>query len=122
MVIDNNVSLLVFVAVGVVIPFLVDLVTKKLASGALKQTSLLALSLVSSLLVEFGKVIAAGGVFDWQTAGYGAITTFIIGVGVYTGLSRTPVLGRDSVISNLIPGGLGKTQPIKEIPGFNPNQ
>ncbi len=116
MVVNDNVSLLVFLAVGVVLPFLVDLVTKQLASGALKQTVLLALSLVSGVLVEFITTIQAGGSFDWTTAAYGAVTAFATGVVVFKGLDATPILGRTGVISQAVPGGLGKEQAIVEAP------
>lgn len=109
----GNLSLAVFAVVGLVLPFLVDLVTKKLASGALKQTVLLALSLVSGVLVAFLGSLNTGTSFDWYVAGTGALVTFITGVATFLGLKDTPVFGRDSVLSNPTAGfGLGKEQPV----------
>ena len=113
----SNVSLVVFALVGLVLPFLVDLVTKKLASGAVKQTVLLVLSLVSGVLVAYLGALNSGTAFDWVVAGTGAFISFITGVATFLGLDTTPVLGRNSVLSNPTPNfGIGKEQPVVEAP------
>jgi hypothetical protein len=111
----DNVSLLVFLAVGLIIPFLVDLVTHKLASGALKQTVTLALALSSGVLGEFSVAHASNADFNWQTAGYGALTTFITGVAVYRGLNQTKAIGSEGIINKLIPGGLIGSAPVTPV-------
>jgi hypothetical protein len=98
-----------------VIPFVVDLVTHKLASGSLKQTVTLALSLVSGVLGEFSVAHASNADFNWQTAGYGALTTFITGVAVYRGLNQTKAIGSDGIINKLIPGGLIGSAPVAPV-------
>lgn len=113
----SNVSLVVFALIGLVLPFLVDLVTKKLASGALKQTVLLVLSLVSSVLVAYLGALNSGTSFDWVVAGTGAFISFITGVATFLGLNQTPVLGRNSVVSNPTAAfGIGKEQAVVEAP------
>lgn len=125
MVVNSDISLVVFAVVGLVIPFVVDLVTKQLASQALKQTVLLALSLISGVLIEFINTTSQGGVFDWHVAAIGALTTFVTGVATIKGLDGTPILGRTSVLSTPTSNfGIGKQQAVVPAPAVvaNPSE
>lgn len=108
-VVNSPLSLLIFVVVGLLLPILVDLVTKRLASGAVKSSVLLALSLVTGLLTAFLHAVNAGVPFDWATALYGAAVTFVLGVVSFFGLtSSLGISGKDGAIQRALPGGIGK--------------
>lgn len=110
MIINSPLTLLVFVIVGLVLPILVDLVTKRLASGAVKSTVLLALSLVTGVLTEFLASLNAGNDFDWPAAGYGAAVTFVLGVVSFFGLtSSLGISGKDGAVQRALPGGIGRS-------------
>lgn len=70
--------------IGVFIPILVGLVTKRVTSPAVKSLLLLALSAVSGFLTEY--VNSAN--FVWQQALLTTVVTFVIGVATYYGLWR----------------------------------
>ncbi len=72
--------------VAFVLPVLVGLVTTRATSAGLKAWLLAALSLVSSLLVELGRTIAAGGVFDVGVALLLALPAFVVSVASHYGL------------------------------------
>lgn len=111
LVVNSPLSLLVFVVVGLLLPLLVDLVTKRLASGAVKSTVLLALSLATGVLTTFLQALNAGQPFDWAAAGYGAAVTFVMGVVSFFGLtSSLGISGKDGMIQRAVPGGIGRAQ------------
>lgn len=68
--------------IGVFIPILVGLVTKRTTNRSVKSILLLALSAVSGFLTEF--VNSAN--FVWQQALLTSVITFVIGVATYYGL------------------------------------
>lgn len=106
--IATQMSLAVFIGLGILLPFLVDLVTKKLASGAVKSSVLLALSLIAGVLTEFLGALTADRPFDWSTAGYGAVTAFITGVAAFFGfLSPFGISGSSGIIQAAVPAGIG---------------
>lgn len=108
MIVNSPLQLLVFVVVGLLLPLVVDLVTKRLASGALKSTVLLALSLVTGLLTEYLSALNSMQPFDWATALYGAATAFVLGVVSFFGLtSSLGISGKDGAIQRAVPGGIG---------------
>lgn len=108
--VTSQISLLVFVGIGIVLPFLVDLVTKRFASGALKSTLLLLLSLISGVLGEFLASLSADNPFDWATAGYASATAFVTGVATFYGFtSPVGISGSSGVIQKSLPAGLGTT-------------
>lgn len=77
--------------IGVFIPILVGLVTKRATNPALKSLLLLALSAASGFLTEF----VNSSNFVWQQALTTTVVTFVIGVATYYGLwSPTGVAGR----------------------------
>lgn len=110
LVVNSPLTLLVFVLVGLVLPVVVDLVTKRLASGAVKSSVLLALSLITGVLTEFLASLNAGTVFDWAIALYGAAVTFVLGVVSFFGLTTSlGISGKDGSIQRAIPGGIGRS-------------
>lgn len=109
--VNSPLSLLVFVVVGLLLPLLVDLVTKRQASAAVKSTVLLALSLITGVLTDFLGALNTGQSFDWATALYGAAVTFVLGVVSFFGLtSSLGISGKDGAIQRAVPGGIGRAQ------------
>jgi hypothetical protein len=104
MAVDQS-AFLLFLGTGFVIPFLVDLVTKKVAEPRVKSLALLVLSLVASGLTDF---LVGTNAFDWTSFGIGFATTFLTAVGTLFGFAK-PVgfSGKDGLIQNAFPGGLG---------------
>lgn len=84
---------LVNVIVGVLLPLLVGLVTKRVTDANKKAVLLLFLNGVSAVLIEW---LAVDGAFDWPRAALAAIVQFVIGVATHYGLWKptgaTPAL------------------------------
>src|SRR6476620_10347845 len=109
-IVNSPLTLLIFVLVGLALPILVDLVTKRLASGAVKSSVLLALSLITGVLTEYLSALNAGQPFDWAAAGYGAAVTFVLGVVSFFGLtSSLGISGKDGAVQRALPGGIGRS-------------
>jgi hypothetical protein len=72
--------------VAFVLPLLVGLVTTRVTSAAVKAWLLAALTLVASLLVELGRTVASGGVFDVGVALLAALPAFVVSVATHYGL------------------------------------
>lgn len=104
-VIDLNWVMLVS---GTVLPFLVALVTARLASAGVKAVVLAALAAIAGLVNE---LYTASGVLadvDWSSAGANAITTFLIAVGFHFGLWRpTGITGVNGSVQQAVPQGVG---------------
>lgn len=83
--------------VGVFIPILVALVTKRTTSSTVKSLLLLGLSAVSGFLTEY--INSAN--FRWQQALMTTIVTFVIGVATHYGL-WTPTGVRDKAQASLV--------------------
>jgi hypothetical protein len=92
---------------GVVLPMVVALVTKKVASGAVKSLTLLFLSIVAGVITQ---VIQNGGSFEvWTTVG-NILLTFATGVIAHFGLLQPlKVTGKTGAIQTAVPGGIGST-------------
>lgn len=90
---------------GAVLPAVVALVTKQLASGSVKALTLLALSIIAGALTQ---VQQNGGHFElWATVG-NILLTFTTGVIAHFGLLEpTRITGKQGVIQQSIPGGIG---------------
>ena len=71
---------------AVVMPVGVGLVTTRVTSSGRKAWLLASLSLVTSLLVELGRSITAGTVFDVGVALLAALPAFVISVATHYGL------------------------------------
>jgi len=76
----------VHLLVAFVLPVLVGLVTTRVTSAGRKAWLLAGLTLVTSLLVELGRVLAAGGVFDVGASLLTALPAFVVSVAGHYGL------------------------------------
>ena len=72
--------------VAFILPVIVGLVTTRVTSAATKAWLLAALALVTSLLVELGRSIAAGTTFDVGIVLIASLPTFVISVATHYGL------------------------------------
>lgn len=92
---------------SVVLPTLVALVTKRIASAGLKSLVLALLSVVSGLVQE---LVLANGVFEWRSFAANAFTQFVLAVVVHYGLMKPlGVTGSSGAIAQAVPGGVGGT-------------
>jgi hypothetical protein len=94
-------------AVSVALPILVALVTKRLASGAVKSLVLLFLSVITGWLTS---LYATDGAFELKAAAVGVAVSFITAVGAHFGLLGSNALnitGKNGAIQTAVPGGLG---------------
>lgn len=93
------------VAISIVLPAVVALITKQAASGAVKSLTLLALSIVTAALVQIQQ---AGGTFDWQVTLRDTIVSFVVAVAVHYGLLKpVSITGSEGSIQRVAPWGLG---------------
>lgn len=94
-------TVIIFV-VGVVLPALVALVTKEVASSKLKNVALLALSALSGVLVP---LVGVNDSIIWKDT----VITFlqIFGISTLTYLGVYKPQGTTAAIQAKIPGGLG---------------
>lgn len=107
----NNIDMLIYIAVGIVSPFLVDVVVKKFASTKFKTLTLLAINLLTGFVVSFGTAFDAGLVFDWK-AGLTAIAfSFVGGAASVFGFKNLNIIGADSPLATT--GGIGSDDPAK---------
>lgn len=74
------------IALTVILPILVGLVTTRITSSGTKAWLLAALTLVTSLLVEFGRAVESGTTYDLGTALQMAVPAFAISVATHYGL------------------------------------
>lgn len=72
--------------IGIGLPLIVAAVTQHVTSPATKSVLLLGLSAVTSVLTEWLTAMNNSAAFNWQQSLFGAILTFIVGVGTYAGL------------------------------------
>lgn len=72
--------------IAFILPVLVGLVTTRVTSPAVKAWLLAGLSLVTSLLVELARAIAAGTTYDLGIALLAALPAFVVSVATYYGL------------------------------------
>jgi hypothetical protein len=93
---------------GTLLPFLVALVTARLAWAGLKAIVLAVLAAIAGLINE---LYGASGVLanvDWSSAGANAVTTFLIAVGFHFGLWRPVNLtGANGTVQQSLPQGVG---------------
>jgi hypothetical protein len=113
--INTPLGLLIFVLVGLLLPLLVDLITKRMSSSAVKSMVLLALSLITGALTEWLAAMNAGVTFDWVSAVYGAAISFVVGTVSFFGLTAPVGLsGFNGSIQKALPGGIGSTATVAE--------
>jgi hypothetical protein len=104
-VIDLNWIMLVS---GTVLPFLVALVTARLAWAGVKAIVLAVLAAISGLLNELYTASGVLGDVDWSSAGANAITTFLIATGFHFGLWKpTNLTGAGGTVQQAVPAGVG---------------
>jgi hypothetical protein len=96
------------IVVGVVLPALVALVTKELASSKFKNTVLLALSAASAVLIP----LLGSDTFDVQAVVTSFVTIFGTSVLTYLGVYKPQ--GATAAIQAAIPGGLGTVDELPE--------
>lgn len=77
---------IVQLALTVVLPIIVGLVTTRVTSSAAKAWLLAALTLLTSLLAELARALAAGTVYDLGVALLAAVPAFAISVATHYGL------------------------------------
>lgn len=93
--------------VGVVLPSIVALVTKQLASSRFKSLTLLGLSAASTVLVP----LVGQETVDLASLGSSFLTTFGVAVLAYYGIYKPT--GTTDRIQTAIPGGLGR--PVEAV-------
>lgn len=108
----NYTALLLYFAIGFILPWLVDLVTKRFANASVKSLLLLVLSLVAGLLANLfdwantnsGDITG----FDWQTWLFASALTFASSVVTLFGIGKpTKIQGADGFVAKAVPGGVG---------------
>ena len=102
-------SLLLNLAVSVVLPMVVALVTKQTAHPGLKAVVLLALNVIYGFGVGWVQADIAGQAFDIKAAGLTALVTFGGAVIAHFGLLKDVITGSGGLIQVNIPGGLGSS-------------
>ena len=83
-------------AIGIVLPLLVGLVTRSTASSAVRAVLLAALSALTGFLTEWLYSLNISVPINWQTAIIGALSTFLVAVGAQFGFWR-PTGATDAV-------------------------
>jgi hypothetical protein len=93
---------------GTVLPFLVALVTARVAWAGLKAIVLAVLAALAGLLNELYTAAGVVADIDWSSAGANAITTFLIAVGMHFGLWKpTNLTGDQGAVQQAVPQGVG---------------
>lgn len=100
--------------VSVVLPALVALVTKRMASPALKSVTLLLLAALTGFLSELLHALTTALPFDLGAAAFTWLASFLIAVVSHYGLLKpTGLTGSQGVIAAAVPGGIGEDDPGK---------
>ena len=108
-------ELILYIALGFVLPSLVALVTKRLASGQVKSVVLIALSVIGSVLTEL--VQTGLDDFSWKTTLSRAVTLFYIAVGTHFGILKGAVTGANGRLAQVVPErGIGTPRPAAVVP------
>jgi len=89
-----DIPLLLWLAVAVVLPILVGLVTTRETSPARKAVFLAALALIAGLLTQLLAAINAGVTYDLFAGLVQGLATFLIAVAVYYGLWKPTGVGK----------------------------
>jgi hypothetical protein len=93
-----------------VLPALVALITRRLASPRVKSLLLALLTIIAGVLQE---IVTDNGDFQWKTAIGTILVQFVGAVAIHTGLLKpTGITGRNGVIQRSTPDvGVGSTAP-----------
>lgn len=92
-------SLLISLAISVVIPALVGLVTSRVTSSALKGVLLVGLSLATGVLTELGTALASGAPYDLGVGIINALLTLGVGQATYAAFWKP--IGAADALQNL---------------------
>lgn len=91
-----------------VLPMLVALVTRRMASSALKAVTLLFLTAVVGFTGELYDAVVNAAPFDFGTVAASWLLSFLVAVASHYGvLKPTGVTGSQGVIAKAVPGGIG---------------
>ena len=92
-------------AIAVVLPAVVAVITKRMADGGWKAITLLFLSALTAVLTE---IYAVGGSFDLLSAVGRLVVVFAIATASHYGLLQPlKITGKDGAIQAVVPGGIG---------------
>ena len=83
-----DLALVIQLLISTVLPLLVGLVTTRVTDSSVKAWLLAGLSLVTSLVVEFGDHLATGTTYDIGQGLLLALPTFLIAVGMHYGIYK----------------------------------
>lgn len=98
--------------VSVVLPALVAVVTKRMASPGLKAVTLLLLAAVNGFLSELLDALVTALPFELSAAAMGWLMSFLLAVIAHYGLLKPIGLtGSSGAIAKKMPGGLGVDDP-----------
>lgn len=100
--------------VSVVLPALVALVTKRMASSGVKAVVLALLAALVGFLSELLHAMVTALSFDVGTVLLTWLTSFIVAVAAHYGLLKpTGLTGSQGAIARAVPGGIGEDDPGK---------
>lgn len=94
---------------AVVLVLAVDVITKRWASGPVKNGVLAVLAVVLGIVWE--AIDAGFAQYDWGAALNRALDTLLLALVAFLGLSGFKVSGADGLVQRLLPGGIGKNTP-----------
>lgn len=109
----DSLSLLLYLVVVVISPFLVDIVTKRLASTQVKTATLLAINLLTGVVVGFANAHNNHLDYDWKSALVAAGFAFIGGSASVFGLKSINLVGAQGPLATN--GGIGKVDTVKAV-------
>lgn len=96
------------VAVSVVLPILVALITARVADGTVKALVLLVLATLSGLGTAVLDAQATGQAVDLSQLAFDALASFVLAVAWHFGLLKPAnVTGSTGVVQVKVPGGVG---------------
>jgi hypothetical protein len=105
---DITASQWLSLAINVLLPIVVALVTSRVADGAVKALVLLVLSALATYLVAILASVEAGTAVDWSQTTFTALVGLVVAVSSHFGVWKpTGLTGSDGVIQRKAPAGLG---------------
>lgn len=105
---DITASQWLSLAINVVLPIVVALVTSRVAGGAVKALVLLVLSALASYLVAILASVDAGSPVDWSQTTFTALVGLVVAVSTHFGVWKpTGVTGSDGLVQRSVSAGIG---------------
>ncbi len=112
----GNLVFLYALITGIILPFLVDLVTKRFANPPVKASLLLVLSLASGIVNEWVNAAQTDTAYNLGQAITVALLSLIAGVSTLFGLSKPlGISGSDGAIQKALPGGVGPSNAAPSL-------